>query len=78
MGAANPLSPFCASLQFSFASGARAGRHGTSWQGALHLCVGLLHCADRVHPEGRAYTWHRLPGLRPRGTGTVWKLLLQI
>lgn len=33
--------------------------------------MGLLHGADCVHSQGRAHARHRLPGLRPRGTGTA-------
>lgn len=65
------LSPSTLSVQFSSASGACVGGHRTGGQGALHLCLGFLHCADCVHPQGRAHTRHRLPGLRPRGTGTI-------
>lgn len=63
--------PFTLSVQFSSASGACVGGHRTGGQRALHLCMGLLHRADCVHPQGCAHTRHRLPGLRPRGTGTV-------
>lgn len=53
------------------ASGARVGGHGAGGEGAVHLRMGLLHSADCVHSQGRAHARHRLPGLRPRGTGTA-------
>lgn len=67
------LSSVCA--QFSSASRARVSGHGTSWKGAIYLCVGLLHRPDRVHPEGHAHTWHCLSRLRPRRTGNLALLL---
>ena len=59
------LSFFFVSLQFSAASGACVGGHRTGGQRALHLRMGLLHCADCVHPQGHAHARHRLSGLRP-------------
>ena len=56
-------------VQFSATSGACAGGYGTGGQGTLYLRMGLLHGADRVHSQGHAHTRHRLPGVRPGGTG---------
>lgn len=67
--------PLCVSVQFSPASGACVGGHRTGGEGALHLCVGLLHHADSVHFEGCPHTRNRLPGLWPWGTGTLVTLV---
>lgn len=75
LASGNQMFPLLLSLhllvQFSSASGACVGGHRTGGKGALYLRVGLLHSADRVHPQGRAHAWRRLPGLWPWGTGTV-------